>query len=153
MRTASILSAAGALCIMTVLIPPQVCFGQDRPVPIDRSRLERATPAPTWDREHHLKNVKNQLELLDLEQKIFQETEQKQALYNEQRKQQLQQQLENVDLEEKIQQLREKQQALQQQHRREDLKRQLDMFETERKVSELNRKRQVLQHLQRREEL
>jgi hypothetical protein len=153
MRTASVLSAAGVLCTMMVLAPPSVCFGQDRPISMDRARMERAASAPEWDRERHLKNLKGQLELLDLEQKIFQENEQKQAAYSEQRQQQLTQQIENVDLEEKIQQLREKQQALQQSHRREDLKRQVDMLEMERKVSELNRKKQALHHQQRREEL
>ncbi len=153
MRTASILTATGVLCFIMVIGPLPACFSQDRPMPMDRVHLERAASAPVGDREHRLKSLKDQLKLLDLEQKIFQENEQKQALYNEQRKQQLQQQIENVDLEEKIQQLREQQQALQQRQRREDLKRQVDMLEMERKVSELNSKRQALNHQQRREDL
>ncbi|MBI5572750.1 MAG: hypothetical protein HY914_22590 [Desulfomonile tiedjei] len=153
MRTASVLSAAGVFCIMLVLAPPSVCFGQDRPISMDRARMERAASAPAWDRERHLKNLKDQLELLDLEQKIFQENEQKQALHSEQRQQQLKQQLETVDLEEKIQELRDQQQALQRRHRRDDLKRQMDTFAMERKVSELNRKRQAMQHQQRSEDL
>ena len=153
MRTGSVLSAAGVFCLMMVLAPRSACFGQDRPVLMDRTRIERAASAPVRDRKQQMKSLKNQLELLDLEQKISQETEQKQALYNQQRRQQLKQQIDSVDVEEKIQRLREEQQALQRRHRQEDLKRQVDMLEMERKVSELNRKKQALNHQQRREEL